>query len=385
MTLRVFIIALSLLYVDARLDDYFIGYVWKIALGVAVLYSIFKTRKLNVGIVVLTLLVFKSFLTLNVLPNLRLNGYFSISVVSLLFGEWLILKGVTYKSIEQIILGVSLAVFVLGVLSSFGYVNPNLSSYNSSTLGLFDNSQSAAKFYFLSAFGVFSIISLGEKYRSIRYFILLIGLLYFCIFSYVRTVWIIIIISFIYFLYENRKSVNLRRYFPYVVFTLGAFVGTISYNYVSFVERIGYRKEVTEADQLIAEMSSGRNFLYEATFNVLKSFDGLELLFGPGALDYLNMFRRYYGVGIFPHNRFLEFLVVTGIFGLVLFTYYVKYKYKRSQTQTQKVLIVVWIITMIPSHGWGVYGNFLFVLIHHYSSYDKRITNSYQSYIQTLL
>lgn len=351
---------------DSYLDSLYVGIIWKIMVGMWVLYRVAMSRFLNPSLLLLLILVFKCVFTLDALENLVGNGYFVVAIISFLTAEFYLYRGMRKVTIECILVGASIAVTFIGILTFFGVIESFSEGYNPRTLGLFDNSQTAAKTYFLCALGMFSLIYYNSSYRKLEYYILLLTLLLFAIFSYVRTVWVLLIIFASYMVITNIRRLFVTRNLFVIFAGLVLLNVLIARNMQQIVDRIGYSEDIESTEVQISELSSGRNVLTVATIDVLKSYDFLEFMWGIGSFSYLSRFREYYGVGIFPHNRLLEFLVVTGLVGMSLFILYFVQLYKRSNTQVQRLILFLWLVSLMPSHGWGVYGNFLFILIYNY-------------------
>lgn len=201
-------------------------------------------------------------------------------------------------------------------ISIFSYVA------GSSYIGIFQNPHSAslasclagliAFFFYLESRGRSKFIWMG--------FVLL--LMYLTFATYVRTGVASFLAAVVFFALRTK---NLKKTIGEVVL-VSTFIILLAMNF-HFLPGIksrlvGQTLRTSGHERTLDEISSGRLTLWNASLEIYSESGAKEFLFGHGQTGALDAMKQKIGLRLFPHNGFLEELLVHGPVGLALFMMY---------------------------------------------------------------
>jgi hypothetical protein len=161
--------------------------------------------------------------------------------------------------------------------------------------GFFDHPQVASKLYVLSVI----VILFKKEKRLIDYLALILGI-YVVYITYVRLGWLVLLFSFILFVF-HQKSKRLKLFF------LTAFSFSLFFILPLIINRIfNFNDSLT-----ITSISSGRDIVILKTIVFLQDISFFQFIFGSGyelVMDTIG----------YAHNRFFEIFVFGGLFSFLL-------------------------------------------------------------------
>lgn len=156
------------------------------------------------------------------------------------------------------------------------------------------------------------------------------------------------------FLYYKYKSTPKNKRFMMILLIL-LLISVISIIFIRVVESSEYLQ--LRMERTIEGDVSGRDKIYENAFVAWTEGDLLQLLFGYGFAQSVNI------MGTFAHNDWLELLVCQGLLGVFLYlwifaciiVFYLKNKHLLSSQYKMIFLMVmyIWIIRTIVSMGYA--------------------------------
>ncbi|SVB17712.1 uncharacterized protein METZ01_LOCUS170566, partial [marine metagenome] len=230
--------------------------------------------------------------------------------------------------------------------------------------GIFNHISISSKvFSLVGIIVIFSRKFIVENYNKIIYNYLFIISGISVLFAFTRTGWIIFLFALIYY------GITCSQFRP-LIFSLVIF-------FFSFIiipdlgegiknKLINTPKTAGNIEE-INKITSGRLGLYEASYKIFKDLTIIEKLIGIGKKETINKMYKMLRNTAVPHNRFIEILLYGGIINLLLFLVAIIYlacfsfnSYIDVETQLVRVIFCVFLISLFPSHGLGLYGNALF-------------------------
>ena len=256
--------------------------------------------------------------------------------------------------------------FLLDILPQFGMMR-ELDRYGISMYplnGIFYHVSISSKvFALLGIIVMFSRTFIIEHYNRLIYYYLYILSVLSIILAFTRTGWVLFLFALIYNVVINRQL----RVFIFTILIF--FIASIAIPNLSegIKNRLINTPKTSGNLEELNELTSGRVGLYKASYEIFKELNLYEKLIGIGKKETLNKMNRRLRVNVVPHNRFIELLLYGGIINILLFFVAIMYLLYFSfnskvdvETQLVRAMFCVFIISLFPSHGLGLYGNALF-------------------------
>lgn len=389
------IFAYSFLFLLLYFEYIHIGFIklshlWKIVLFIYLLTIVFKYKLpyplqkfLFLGFIISISIFFHA----NSFKNISGDITFFLDLISIplflsFFSICLFYK--KYLNLEMFILNISVFIilsnlpFLLGILEPKETMEVGYDDVRQLTqvFGIFNNASGASKLFTLSSLIVFAhkrkFFENGAIHKAFWIALCIIGF-FSVIYSFARTGWILyflglLILSF----YKSSFRMKLFAFFLSIII-IPILISIFTTNEQLYNRLIGKKenKEYVYGDY--NRVSSGRIDLFKYSIKIFQELSPLEKFVGIGTEGALEGMRRRTGNRTFSHNRFLEILLVGGCFVFLLYIIYLKYlirfagtRFKRGQdlkARLSTTLLILFLISLVPSHGFGFYGNILFTAI----------------------
>ena len=326
-----------------------VSHLWK---GTLLLFLIFKfisnRRKIFFIYKPLIFLAFIQFLNIEII-NDPFNAVFlfAITLITPLLGLYILTF--SYQKLQKSLIFIAsffILAFVpyeLGILKSInsGY---NLESYGVEISGLIGPFQTvhSASMTLGASFVVIFYFLFDKRYNRNYLLILLVLCFYFLFGTYVRTgmaMAAIGIIPIIIYFGKKENRARIRLIFMGILFTL-MFSAWVFSNEV-LVNRIMGNTERVSENESIDTMGSGRGGIWKYSMDIYLEANYFEKLFGIGQGESLNRMENKTNSRIFPHNGFLQTLLINGLFGFIAFLLYLRNIYRLRKRLYKEHFILI--------------------------------------------
>ena len=377
-----------LLYYDyIHIGPIKLSHLWKVLLFFYLLYIVFKhklPRKVSKFLVIGFITSLSIFYNANLVLGISGDITFFLDLISIpLFVAYFYIC-VLYKKyveVESFILNISIFVilsnipFLIGWLEPKGVVDVGYDSkgFGVKVFGVFNNASGASKIFAISSIIVFAYFKRfwnGGIIKKVFWVVLTIVGFLSVIYSFARTGWVIYILGFlILFLYKSSIKTKFVAFLLFLVVV--PIIASIFSNNVELYNRlIGKKENKAYVVGDYNRISSGRGDLYMHSIDIFNEMTLMEKLMGIVTYGALEKMRLKTRTRTFSHNRILELLLVGGVFTLFLYVFYLKSiikltinKFHNKENLIKRLpitLLILFLISLIPSHGFGFYSNVLF-------------------------
>ena len=213
-----------------------------------------------------------------------------------------------------------------------------------------------------------------KKIKHLWFVLIFLGI--YCVYAaYTRTGWIMLLIGFIYF--SKFKLDFLRYKILYITSLLSLLIviplifSELDKESFFYKRLVGESTNTTNDDLDLNTLSSGRLLIYQHSLQGVFEEGNLGILLGIGKDLSTTKNNKIHGVGYVAHNKFIEVFCYGGILALLIFFFYLyslyktiaKIRYNNPFKKLIKCLFILMIFTLIPSHGFNMYSDFLFGLL----------------------
>jgi len=330
-----FFIFFSIVYFESTtLLDIKFAYIWKIALMSYFAYYVLIHRKgqkylfLRMGY----------FLSIKQILSIGGITYLFDSVISAfkfaifpLFTDYLLASHIKSSTLKRTLIFFSSYIilsgipFYLGLLESPNVDPISLSEYGgiegeTAFSGIFQGSSPASASIAFSVLILLFYQSREKKIliRLLYWFVIGVGL-FFLYNTYVRTGWLIFVVGFFYFNLNNNKLSSLIKSLPIIAIFI-YLMTTLYYENQMFYNRINdiRTNQDSDAKSYQEKVGSGRLSILGASFSIFADGTFEQQTLGFGNMFFLDEMQKKYKE-LFPHNGFVNILVVSGIIGIILF------------------------------------------------------------------
>ncbi len=206
--------------------------------------------------------------------------------------------------------------------------------------------------------------------------------------AYTRTGWIILALGFgmfAFYKFGKAKSMLILAGFSLIVLSFG-----VSKDSFFYKRLIGESTHTTNENLDINTLTSGRMGIFAASVNNVVEEGPLAILMGIGK-DYSKYKNeKILGTALVAHNRIIELFCYGGLLALTIFIYYIialkKSIFRLQRANRYRILLVtmffILLLTLLPSHGFNIYSDFLFGLIMARALIEEQIIKSATLYSQ---
>lgn len=306
-----------------------ISHIWKTALLFVLFLLVFSKRRFRIFIY--SPLVIFAFLQLSnyEIAYAPLNALFLFAVAMLFALIGIYIENVKTEKLEFAIVFISIffvASFIpyeLGLLESLGK-QYSLAAYGSESKGIIGPFQGAhaASTALASSLLVLFYFFLKRKYNRLMILSALIFGIYFLASTYVRTGYVMLVMGLVAMLLTipKKKITNYRS----VLISFGIVVTSIYFiaaNNQTLIDRISGNRLYSQEDSF-ESLGSGRGLLYATSIKIFEEMTFVEKMIGIGQSQIPVRMQLKTGYDLLPHNGFLQILLCNGIFGLLVFLYF---------------------------------------------------------------
>jgi hypothetical protein len=281
--------------------------------------------------------------------------------------------------------------FILNILESRGGSLDYMGFEGNKLIGIFKAVSISSKVYALSTVVIFNYYKefKGKINKLIFLLLMTVGSIA-TLKTFGRLGWLILILGLTYIYFSK---IGGFKFLTILVIT--ALFVFYSFDYVEsrflnedstyFTKLTGSTSHKSNFSDLdVNVLSSGRLELFNNALNIFVSQDFLTQTFGVGKVKSMDLMFKIRGSYLTSHNRFLDVLLHTGYFGLAIFLFYIfklkRYLFSSKVVEDKELLqfyLFMFIFTMLPSHGFDIYSEFIFVILIAYitntinQKYDK--------------
>lgn len=256
---------------------------------------------------------------------------------------------------------------VIFELDRFGLTNKQALS------GLFYQPNVSSKimvvsFTIIYAYFLTFISSKKNKFGLILILILGLYAIYLC---YTRTGWLLTVVGVLIISLHKENFVKV----VFKVIPIFIIIGIMLFSYIVENEALLLRlrggttyRENVDIDLNI--LTSFRLDIYEKTIQSVNEEGLPSIIMGIGKKKATEKMSSFYGVGFIAHNRFIEIYQYGGLIALLFFVFFLinLFKLVKKIDITKKnymsklpyAILIIYIISIIPSHGLPIWGDFLF-------------------------
>lgn len=378
-----------LYYEETQIGPIRISHLWKAILYLLILLLIFsrvsRKQKVDKFVFVGILLSISSLLHVNLSQLNIADVNFAIELMTIPIFFYVFRRYFTYEKLELVILFlssffiVSNLPFILGFLEQPGRLS-DIERYGViggyALSGLFFSISVSSKIFAISSviiFGFKDVIS--EKFSFVTWFLLFMFSIYCVLFSFARTGWVIFIVGLFSLLFLGYRY-DIKKFFILTLLILSSSAIIIN-QYADALQNRFLKINVDQTSQAIDynRMTSGRLSMVDSAFIVYKNMSFEEKFLGVGNERTRSKIGLYHGSDLVPHNKILQILLQGGVTTLVIFVVYLFFliklclKYFRNSPigSLPVVLLIMYILAMLPSHGIGIYSSILFSAVLVYS------------------
>jgi len=326
-----------------------VSHLWK---GTLLLFLIFKfistKRKIFFIYKPLFFLAFIQFLNVEIINN-PFNAVFLFTLFLIIPLSGLYLLTFSYHELQKSLIFIAsffILAFIpyeLGILKSIksGY---NLESYGVEISGLIGPFQTvhSASMTLGASFVVIFYFLFDKRYNRNYLLILLVLCFYFLLKTYVRTGMVMAVIGIIpIVIYFGKKEsrTQIRLIFMGGLFTLmlssWVFSNEVLLNRIS-----GKTLRVSETESFNT-MGSGRGGLWKHSMDIYVEANYFEKLLGIGQGESLNRMKNKTGNRVFPHNGFLQTILINGLFGFIAFLIYLRNIYRLRKRLYEEHFVLI--------------------------------------------
>ncbi len=195
--------------------------------------------------------------------------------------------------------------------------------------------------------------------KALNYIIILFGF-YLVYKTYARTAYVMSIAGFILIFY---KFLNIRKLIPYMI--LGILLSFLFYSWYQndMALRLRLRGQTihkAEEDINIDNITSGRTIFIQVNLESWMESNFISKILGMGVGKSEELMYEKIGLKKVSHNGFVDYLVYSGIVGLLLFLYFliIIYKYIKKSRELKILVNAFFIIFIILNLFQG--GDFFF-------------------------
>jgi len=208
------------------------------------------------------------------------------------------------------------------------------------------------------------------KTTTIHFLILCIGF-YSVYASYTRTGWIALILGiFMLYYFGQKKWKFMIKIIPIVLISFFVFKNQIMNNDSVRMRLMGSRVNVDNSELDLDQFSSNRLTLNVGALFIIDKANVVGKLIGFGQVNAITKMGEETGMPLSAHNRFLEITLIGGLISLVVYVMFLIFLYKvifnvnsnSKITHLLKSLFIILVFFNIPSHGFPLWGNYLFGL-----------------------
>jgi hypothetical protein len=283
------------------------------------------------------------------LVNNTLNAFltFGITLIIPLFGVYLIKYPIEkLKSVLLFVASFFVLAFIpykLGLLESIkeGY---NLEQYGTDVAGLIGPFQNvhAASMALGGSFLVILYFIMDKVFNRIYLFILLILCFYFLLNTYVRTGMAMAALGsvpIVFYFAKNNLSTRINVIFIGGIMSL--LISTWVFTNPILLNRIKGKAANSDESESVEKVGSGRGYLWKHAIAIYSEENLLEKLIGIGQTETLNRMSKKVYHKVFPHNGFLQILLVNGLVGFVALIVFIYKVYKTKNKLHKKYFVLV--------------------------------------------
>lgn len=386
------VVGYLLLFLLLYFDYLYIGpiklsHLWKVILFVYLLYVVFKhklpnrvTRFLIIGFVTSLSIFYNTNLKLGVSGDIT----FFLDIISIpLFVSYFFICIIykKYLEVESFVLSISIFVILSNIPFLTGWLSPkeavsvgyDTKDFGVKVFGIFNNASGASKIFAVSSIIILAYFKRfwsGGVVRKLFWIVLTIVGFLSVIYSFARTGWFIYVLGIlIMFLYRSSIKTKFLAILVSLVL-VPTVISVFSQNVELYNRLIGKKENKVYVEGDYNRISSGRADLFLHSIDIFNEMSPMEKLIGIGTYGALEEMKLKTRTKTFSHNRLLELLLVGGIFTLFLYVFYLKNIIRLTITKiTNKdnftkrlpiTLLILFLMSLIPSHGFGFYCNVLF-------------------------
>lgn len=308
---------------------------------------------------------------------------YSLPLFYVYFRKWGEIEN-NYQSLDRLVIFFALFTilsnipFLLGILESPKDIEELLSSEEDpfrAITGLFHNASGASKVFTVATL---TIVAYRKRFmdkstwnKLIWLALVIIGVAS-IVFSFTRTGWALFILGFSFLLLYRSRTRSRIRSLMIISFMIFLAVLLFKSNELLYNRLIG-KKSNRPYTKDLNYISSGRGTLYSYSFDIIKEASFIEFLIGFGSKGALDKMQERIGNRTYPHNRFLEIFLVGGLITFLLYLFYLKklfgllpklnHPYATTLVKLPFAIFLIYVISLFPSHGLGIYSNIIFAAI----------------------
>jgi len=344
------VILLALLHFESlSIGPLKISHLWKGLVLVFLMISYFRREKKQTFIYIpFFLIALLQLINVELIDN-TMNAVVSFGIILIipLFGVYII-KYPIEKLNNALLFLVSFFVlsfvpYKIGVLESIGD-GYNLEQYGSDAFGLIGPFQTvhSASMTLGGAFLVILYLLMNKAFNRIYLSILITLCFYFLVNTYVRTGMAMAAIGSIpIILYFAKNQLSTRIRLIFVGGIMGLMISTWVMTNPILLNRItGQRIKSNEAES-IEQIGSGRGHLWKYALEIYSEENFLEQIIGLGQTETLSRMQKKINNRVFPHNGFLQILLVNGLVGFVALIVFIYKVYKTKNKLHKKYFVLV--------------------------------------------